>query len=74
MFLLFIIDSYTSININFQQERLFSEYDLLRANGVISLLLGFISEEEISEFNLIMDAINDKECGVIYGEKDTPIT
>lgn len=58
-FLLCIINAYTNINISVND--IVGDYDKLKQNGLIQMVLGLIPEEEITELNMIADSI-ESEC------------
>lgn len=58
-FLLCIINAYTNINISVND--IVGDYDKLKQNGLIQIVLGLIPEDEITELNMIADSI-ESEC------------
>lgn len=59
MYFLALIYSHTDIDIDYTGNNIYSDYDRLRECGVLQHILSMLAEDEISEFNIIMDSLCD---------------
>ena len=70
VFMLALIDTYTDINIDYTDSSCVKDYDRLKSNGLLEVLINLIPESEMLEFNLVMDCtIDDVEYSYIYQEE-----
>ena len=59
MYILALVDSHMSIDIDYTGNDIYLVYDKLRECGILQYILGQLSEDEVSEFNIVMDSVCD---------------